>query len=121
MRIAPAITLNPEQRATLGQRARSRKKVSRWHQRFLTLGTAGLERDAPRPGRAPKIGASLVRRVVNLTTRQKPLRATHWSTRRMAEQWASARPACGVLAQSRAETASHRELQDQPRSRVHKK
>jgi hypothetical protein len=25
------------------------KKVSRWRKRFLTLGMAGLERDAPRP------------------------------------------------------------------------
>jgi transposase len=60
------------------------KKVSRWRSRFLTLGMAGLERDAYRPGRSPRINASLVRRVVNLTTRQKPPNATHWSTRTMA-------------------------------------
>jgi len=117
MRIAPAITLSPEQQATLDQRARSRslparvverahivlliaegrqdkevarimkitpKKVSRWRKRFLTLDMAGLERDAARPGRTPKIGAPLIRRVVNLTTRQKPPNATHWSTRSMA-------------------------------------
>ena len=60
------------------------KKVSRWRKRFLTLSMAGLERDAPRPGRTAKITASLVRRVVNLTTRQKPPNATHWSTRSMA-------------------------------------
>jgi len=34
------------------------KKVARWRQRFVTLGLAGLEKDAPRPGRTPKIGAS---------------------------------------------------------------
>jgi len=60
------------------------KKVERWRSRFLTLGMAGLERDASRPGRPPKITASLVRRVVHMTTRQKPLNATHWSTRSMA-------------------------------------
>jgi transposase len=60
------------------------KKVSRWRSRFLTLGMAGLERDAPRPGRSPKITASFVRRVVKMTTRQKPPNATHWSTRSMA-------------------------------------
>jgi transposase len=60
------------------------KKVSRWRRRFLTLGLAGLQRDASRPGRSPKITASFVRRVVNLTTRQKPPNATHWSTRSMA-------------------------------------
>jgi transposase len=117
MRIAPAITLSPEQRAALLQRARSRslparvveraqvvllaaegqrdkqiaarmkitpKKVSRWRKRFLTLGMAGLQQDAPRPGRTPTITASVVRRVVNMTTRQKPANATHWSTRSMA-------------------------------------
>jgi len=60
------------------------KKASRWRKRFLTLGLAGLERDASRPGRTPKLTASLVRRVVHLTTRQKPTNATHWSTRTMA-------------------------------------
>ncbi len=60
------------------------KKVSRWRSRFLTLGLAGLERDASRPGRTPKITASLARRVVRMTTQQKPANATHWSTRSMA-------------------------------------
>jgi transposase len=114
MRIAPAINLSSDQQATLEHWARSRslparvverarivllaaqgqqvavamkitpKKVSRWRGRFPTLGMAGLERDAPRPGRSPKITASFVRRVVNMTTREKPPNATHWSTRGMA-------------------------------------
>lgn len=61
------------------------KKVSRWRKRFLQLGLAGLEKDAPRPGRTPKINARLIKRVVDMTTRQKPAKATHWSTRTMAE------------------------------------
>ena len=117
MRIAPVITLSPDQRVALEQRARSRslparvverarivllaadgrqdkeiavamkitpKKVSRWRRRFVTLGVAGLERDASRPGRTPKISARFIRRVVRMTTRQKPPNATHWSTRTMA-------------------------------------
>src|SRR5271154_1864379 len=60
------------------------KKVSRWRKRFLALGMAGLEKDAPRPGRKRKIGARLTKRVVTLTTRQQPANATHWSTRTMA-------------------------------------
>ena len=60
------------------------KKVSRWRKRFLALGVAGLEKDAPRPGRKRKIGARLTKRVVTLTTRQQPANATHWSTRTMA-------------------------------------
>ena len=61
------------------------KKVSRWRKRFLQLGLAGLEKDAPRPGRTPSINARLIKRVIDMTTRQKPAKATHWSTRTMAE------------------------------------
>src|SRR5215470_13283357 len=152
MRIAPAITLSPEQRATLEQRARSRslparvverarmvlliaegrqdkdvagvmkitpKKVSRWRKRFLTLGMAGLERDAPRPGRTPKIGAPLIRRVVNMTTRQKPPNATHWSTRSMAAAVGISEASVRRIWHSHGlKTASHRELQGQQRSGV---
>ena len=60
------------------------KKVSRWRKRFLALGMAGLQKDAPRPGRKPKIGTRLRQRVVTMTTRQQPANATHWSTRTMA-------------------------------------
>ena len=117
MRIAPAITLSPEQRTLLESQARSRslpvrvaerarivllaasgqpdkeiaavmavtpKKVSRWRKRFLALGVAGLQKDAPRPGRKPTIGTRLTKRVVTMTTRQQPANATHWSTRTMA-------------------------------------
>jgi transposase len=61
------------------------QKVSRWRKRFLQLGLAGLEKDAPRPGRTPKINARLIKRVVDMTTRQKPAHATQWSTRTMAQ------------------------------------
>ena len=61
------------------------KKVSRWRKRFLRLGLAGLEKDAPRPGRTPQINPRMIKRVVDMTTRQKPAKATHWSTRTMAE------------------------------------
>jgi len=61
------------------------KKVSRWRKRFLQLGLAGLEKDALRPGRTPKIPARLIQRMVEMTTRQKPPNATHWSTRTMAQ------------------------------------
>src|SRR5262250_106072 len=61
------------------------QKVSRWRKRFLRWGLAGLEKDAPRPGRTPKIHARLIQQVVEMTTRQKPTHATHWSTRTMAK------------------------------------
>ena len=31
------------------------KKMARWRRRFLAKGLAGLEKDAPRPGRTPSI------------------------------------------------------------------
>ena len=60
------------------------QKAARWRARFLELGVGGLEKDAPRPGRTPKISKQTVARVVRMTTQQKPPNATHWSTRTMA-------------------------------------
>jgi transposase len=59
-------------------------KAARWRNRFLDLGTAGLERDAPRAGRTPRIPAAKVKQVIHKTTQEKPANATHWSTRTMA-------------------------------------
>ena len=117
MRVAPTVSLSPEQRQALEQRSRARslparvverarivllaaegkqhkeiaellgismQKAARWRTRFLELGVAGLEKDAPRPGRTPSIGAKTVTRVVRMTTQDKPSNATHWSTRTMA-------------------------------------
>lgn len=63
----------------------SNQKAARWRKRFLKLGLAGLEKDAPRPGRTPTITSAQVQEVVRKTTREKPPNATHWSTRTMAE------------------------------------
>jgi transposase len=63
----------------------SRPTVQLWRERFLALRLAGLERDAPRPGRLPRIPAEKVRAVVEATLRSKPANATHWSTRTMAQ------------------------------------
>ena len=62
----------------------SNQKAARWRKRFLKLGLAGLEKDAPRPGRTPSITAAQVQEVVRKTTQEKPSNATHWSTRTMA-------------------------------------
>jgi transposase len=63
----------------------SRPTVQLWRERFLALRLAGLEKDAPRPGRLPQIPAQKVRAVVEATLRTKPADATHWSTRTMAQ------------------------------------
>jgi transposase len=63
----------------------SRGAVARWRNRFAASGIAGLEKDAPRGGRPPKAREDLVRRIIEMTTRQKPDNATHRSTRTLAE------------------------------------
>ena len=60
------------------------RTAARWRARFLKEGAAGLERDAPRPGRTPAISAQTVLAVIEKTTQQKPSHRTHWSTRTMA-------------------------------------
>jgi len=62
----------------------SRPTVQLWRQRFLALRLAGLEKDAPRPGRLPRIPDAKVRDVIEATLHSLPANATHWSTRSMA-------------------------------------
>jgi hypothetical protein len=40
----------------------SNQKAARWRKRFLKFGLAGLEKDAPRPGRAPTITSAKPRK-----------------------------------------------------------
>jgi transposase len=63
----------------------SRPTVQLWRQRFLALRLDGLKKDAPRPGRIPRISDRRVRAIVDATLHTKPENATHWSTRTMAE------------------------------------
>jgi transposase len=60
------------------------EKTARWRSRFLAGGIAALRKDAPRPGKPRTITDRQVKRVVEMTLRQKPAKATHWSTRTMA-------------------------------------
>src|SRR5258707_13807654 len=60
------------------------RTAARWRSRFLHDGIAGLEHDAPRPGRTPSISPQLLRMVIAKTTQERPSHATHWSTRTMA-------------------------------------
>ena len=63
----------------------SRPTVQLWRQRFLSLRMGGLEKDAPRPGRIPKIPEEKIQAVVKATLHSTPCHATHWSTRSMAK------------------------------------
>ena len=62
----------------------SRPTVQLWRQRFLALRVAGLEKDAPRPGRIPRITPKKIKTVIEATLQTRPPKATHWSTRTMA-------------------------------------
>jgi transposase len=63
----------------------SRPTVQLWRQRFLSLRCAGLEKDAPRQGRIPKISPRKIKTVINATLHTTPPNATHWSVRTMAK------------------------------------
>src|SRR5438132_5141825 len=63
----------------------SRPTVQLWRERFLALRLAGLQKDAPRPGRLPRICAQKVRAVLEATLQDQPSQATHWSSRLMAK------------------------------------
>ncbi len=63
----------------------SRPTVQLWRQRFLALRLSGLEKDAPRPGRIPKISEKKIHAVIEATLHSTPPNATHWSTRTMAK------------------------------------
>ena len=63
----------------------SRPTVQLWRERFVALRVDGLAKDAPRPGRLPRISERRVRAVVRATLQTRPVNATHWSTRTMAE------------------------------------
>jgi transposase len=63
----------------------SRPTVQLWRQRFLALRVPGLEKDAPRPGRIPKISPHKIKAVIEATLHTTPPNATHWSTRTMAK------------------------------------
>jgi transposase len=60
------------------------EKAARWRNRFIEGGMAALEKDAPRPGRTRTITDHRMNQVVEMTLREKPANATHWSTRTMA-------------------------------------
>jgi len=63
----------------------SRPTVQLWRERFSALRLAGLEKDAPRSGRLPRISHKKVMAIVNATLHTTPPNATHWSTRSMAK------------------------------------
>jgi transposase len=63
----------------------SRPTVQLWRERFLSFRLAGIEKDAPRPGRIPRISHKKIVAIINATLHSTPPNATHWSERTMAK------------------------------------
>lgn len=63
----------------------TRRTVGLWRHRFIQKGIAGIEKDAPRPGRQKPLDEEVVQEVVRKTTQEKPAKGTHWSSRSMAK------------------------------------
>jgi len=63
----------------------SRQKAARWRKRYVVMGLAGIEKDAPRPGRKRRIDDAARAAVVRKTLRQTPKGYTHWSRSTMAK------------------------------------
>ena len=62
----------------------ARGTVGKWRSRFASKGIAGIEKDAPRPGRKTRISTETVAEIIRLTTQSKPEAETHWSLATMA-------------------------------------
>jgi transposase len=60
--------------------------VSLWRSRFLSHRVDGISRDAPRPGRKPRITQKQVDEIIDRTLHTKPHGSTHWSTRTLAKE-----------------------------------
>ncbi len=62
----------------------SRFKAGRWRDRYAAQGLAGIEKDAPRPGRHRRIDDKQRAAVVRKTLNERPEGQTHWSRSTMA-------------------------------------
>lgn len=62
----------------------NRHTVELWRRRFLLHRLNGMEKDAPRQGRKPRIPPEVVDTILHKTLHEKPRGATHWSTRSLA-------------------------------------
>ncbi|MCY7315303.1 MAG: helix-turn-helix domain-containing protein [Rubrivivax sp.] len=62
-----------------------RRRVTLRRKRFLAGGIDALRKEAPRLGRSARVMVEMESRIVQATLHDKPVNATHWSTRTLAE------------------------------------
>jgi transposase len=70
--------------AIMRRSGKSKNAVTRWRGRFRTEGVEGLLHDKTRPSRIPPLSAAVRERTVDLTLRDPPGEATHWTAAMMA-------------------------------------
>lgn len=68
----------------------SENTVSRWRNRYYTDGLKALEKDRPRGknhgGKSSLAQSRLRNKVIRMTTQEKPLDATHWTSRSLEKK-----------------------------------
>lgn len=63
----------------------TKRTVGIWRNRFAADGIAGIEKDAPRPGRRAVVREAKEAQIIRKTTKETPPHATQWSVRTMAK------------------------------------
>ena len=63
-----------------------RRTVGLWRRRFILLRLTGIEQDAPRAGRRPRLDQAAIEGILAKTLHTKPRGETHWSTRTLARE-----------------------------------
>lgn len=60
--------------------------VCLWRNRFISHRISGISKDAPRPGRNPRLTQEMIDAIIDRTLHTKPRGATHWTTRMLAKE-----------------------------------
>lgn len=74
-----------ENQAIAAELGCTRRTVGRWRNRFAQARLAGIEKDAPRPGRGASVRSASEAEIIRKTTQELPAGATQWSVRTMAK------------------------------------
>jgi transposase len=64
----------------------SNPTLNLWRRRYIECGVEGLKQGKTRPSRVPPLPVEKVQHVLTLTLSGKPVAATHWSCRTLAQQ-----------------------------------
>lgn len=60
--------------------------VALWRSRFISHRLDGMRRDAPRPGRKPRLSQKKIDAIIDRTLHTRPHGSTQWSTRALAKE-----------------------------------